>query len=54
MERRTATISTRQKPSVKKFLLSEMKKDGFNNFTDWFEQFVQQMMDKKKRSKKRR
>mgnify|MGYP006289473841 CR=1 FL=1 len=49
MEKRTERFYVRVRPSVKTLLEKQCKKDGFDNMTDWFEQFIMEKLKKKRR-----
>ena len=55
METRSVVFYVRVRPETKRKLVDQMMADGFNNMTDWFEQFVAKKVKKQvKRGKKRK
>lgn len=52
MEHKNEVFYVRCRPSVKKALVSQMSKDGFESMADWFEQFVSNAFMKKPLKKK--
>lgn len=54
MEKRDDSLYIRSKPSIKKWWLNRAKKDGFDNFAYWFEEFTENEMKKLRRAKKKK
>lgn len=51
IEPKSDVFYVRCRPNVKKVLVDMMKQDGFGTMSDWFEQFIQKVVNDKKRRK---
>lgn len=54
MEKREEVFYVRVRPGIKDWLQKRMKKDGWENMSDWFEQWIIRHQKREKKSDSRK